>query len=92
MQKAKTWIRIRTTLPLQFFAQKHELSLRAAKIILYSNGPSRVACDGAALAFLEAVANHQSMLRSGSLPRRWRNTPRPEARNTATRFLGRSAR
>jgi hypothetical protein len=61
MQKAKTLDPDSDhSYPLEFFAQKHELSLRAAKIILYSNGPSRVACDAAALAFLEAMANHRS--------------------------------
>jgi hypothetical protein len=37
------------------FAAEHGLSMRAAEIILYSNGPSRVACDAAAKAFLAAV-------------------------------------
>ena len=39
-----------------FFAEKHGLSLRAAKIVLYSNGPSRTMCDAAAKAFREALA------------------------------------
>ncbi|MES0108385.1 hypothetical protein [Mesorhizobium sp. M0013] len=39
-----------------FFAEKHGLSLKAAEVILYSNGPSRIACDAAARAFLAALA------------------------------------
>jgi hypothetical protein len=41
---------------LEFFAEKHGLSLKAAKVILYSNGPSRTMCDAAAKAFAAAVA------------------------------------
>jgi hypothetical protein len=41
---------------VEFFAEKHGLSLKAAKVILYSNGPSRVMCDAAAKAFVAAVA------------------------------------
>ena len=39
-----------------FFAEKHGLTLKAARVILYSNGPSRSMCDAAARAFMEAVA------------------------------------
>lgn len=39
-----------------FFAEKHGLTLRAAKIILCSNGPSRTMCDAAARAFVAALA------------------------------------
>ena len=38
------------------FAQKHGLSERAAEVVLFSNGPSRTACDAAARAFKVAVA------------------------------------
>jgi len=38
------------------FAVKHGLTLKAAEIVLSSNGPSRAACDAAARAFNEAVA------------------------------------
>ncbi|ESZ14947.1 hypothetical protein X735_15230 [Mesorhizobium sp. L2C085B000] len=38
-----------------FFADKHGLSLKAAEIILVSNGPSHNACDAAARAFLAAL-------------------------------------
>lgn len=38
------------------FAVKHGLTLKAAEIVLFSNGPSRTACDAAARAFNEAVA------------------------------------
>jgi len=41
---------------LNFFADKHGLSIQAAKIILTANGPSRIACDAAASTFLAAVA------------------------------------
>jgi hypothetical protein len=41
---------------VEFFAKKHGLSLRAAKVILFSNGPSRTMCDAAAKAFVAAVA------------------------------------
>jgi hypothetical protein len=37
-------------------ADKYGLSEKAAGIILYSNGPSRVACDAGARAFLAAQA------------------------------------
>ena len=40
----------------ELFADKHGLTLRQARVILYSNGPSRTMCDAAARAFLEAVA------------------------------------
>ena len=42
--------------PMGFFAEKHGLSLKAAEVILYSNGPSQIACDAAARAFLTALA------------------------------------
>ena len=38
------------------FAEKHGLTVRAAEIVLISNGPSKVACDAAARAFKEAVS------------------------------------
>ncbi|WP_189526200.1 hypothetical protein [Mesorhizobium sp. M7A.F.Ca.ET.027.03.2.1] len=38
------------------FAEKYGLTLRSAQILLFVNGPSRVACDAAARAFNEAVA------------------------------------
>ena len=38
------------------FAGKHGLTIRAAEIILFTNGPSKVACDAVARAFLHAVA------------------------------------
>ncbi len=40
------------------FAKKHGLTIRAADAVLFANGPSRIACDAAALAFLCAVAAH----------------------------------
>ncbi|QND68887.1 hypothetical protein HB777_23840 [Mesorhizobium loti] len=36
------------------FANKHGLALQAARVILAANGPSRIACDAAAKAFLVA--------------------------------------
>jgi hypothetical protein len=41
--------------PVAFFAEKHGLSLKAAEVILFSNGPSHNACDAAARAFLGAL-------------------------------------
>jgi hypothetical protein len=41
---------------LATFAEKHGLDVRAAELLLFAKGPSRVACDAAALAFLAAVA------------------------------------
>ncbi|QKD01487.1 hypothetical protein [Mesorhizobium loti] len=41
---------------VEAFAEKHGLTLKAADVILLANGPSRVACDAAAKAFLAAVA------------------------------------
>ena len=41
---------------IEGFAEKHGLTLKAADVILLANGPSRVACDAAARAFLAAVA------------------------------------
>jgi hypothetical protein len=38
------------------FAEKHGLTVRAAKVVLISNGPSKIACDAAARAFKEAVS------------------------------------
>ncbi|MER9297361.1 hypothetical protein NKI38_12830 [Mesorhizobium sp. M0621] len=40
------------------FAKKHGLTIRAADAVLFAKGPSRTACDAAALAFLCAVAAH----------------------------------
>ncbi|RWC28371.1 hypothetical protein [Mesorhizobium sp.] len=37
------------------FAEKHGLTERAAEVLLVANGPSRVACDAAANAFIQAV-------------------------------------
>jgi hypothetical protein len=42
--------------PMGIFAEKHGLSLKAAEVILYNNGPSQIACDAAARAFLAALA------------------------------------
>jgi hypothetical protein len=41
---------------VEFFAEKHGLTLKAAEVILHSNGPSRAMCDAAARAFLAALA------------------------------------
>ena len=38
------------------FAEKHGITIRAAEIVLMSNGPSKAACDAAARAFKEAVS------------------------------------
>ncbi|WP_457155369.1 hypothetical protein [Mesorhizobium sp. P5_C1] len=38
------------------FAKKHGLTIPAADAVLFAKGPSRPACDAAALAFLCAVA------------------------------------
>ena len=40
------------------FAKKHGLTIRAADAVLFANGPSRIACDTAALALLCAVAQY----------------------------------
>ena len=40
---------------VESFAEKYGMTLKAAKVVLYVNGPSRVACDAAARAFSEAV-------------------------------------
>jgi len=40
----------------EHFAAKHGLTLKAARIILTANGPSRQRCDASARAFLDAVA------------------------------------
>ena len=37
------------------FAGKHGLTIRAAEIILFTNDPSKVACDAVARAFRNAV-------------------------------------
>jgi hypothetical protein len=37
------------------FAAKHGLTAKAAEVILLANGPSRVACDAAARAFVQAI-------------------------------------
>ncbi|WP_245462932.1 MULTISPECIES: hypothetical protein [unclassified Mesorhizobium] len=42
------------------FASKHGLSEKSATIILNLYGPSRPACDAAAVAFKEAVAQRQA--------------------------------
>ncbi|QKD06440.1 hypothetical protein [Mesorhizobium loti] len=41
---------------IETFAEKYGLTLKAADVILLANGPSRVACDAAAKAFLAALA------------------------------------
>ncbi|GLR42912.1 hypothetical protein [Mesorhizobium amorphae] len=38
------------------FAKKYGLTIPAADAVLFAKGPSRTACDAAALAFLCAVA------------------------------------
>ncbi|MCV3209985.1 hypothetical protein OHD62_19270 [Mesorhizobium sp. YC-39] len=38
------------------FAEKYGLTQKAAEVILFSNGPSKIACDAAARAFRAAVA------------------------------------
>lgn len=38
------------------FAAKHGLTMKAAQVILQTNGPSREKCDAGARAFLKAVA------------------------------------
>ena len=38
------------------FARKHGLTIQAADAMLFAKGPSREACDAAALAFLCAIA------------------------------------
>ncbi len=53
---------------VEFFAQKHGLSLKAAKVILYSNGPSRTMCDAAAKAFVAAVAARRNEQETPRLP------------------------
>ncbi|AZO08714.1 MULTISPECIES: hypothetical protein [unclassified Mesorhizobium] len=40
------------------FARKHGLTVPVADAVLFAKGPSRVACDTAALAFLCAVAQY----------------------------------
>ncbi|CAN7324565.1 hypothetical protein [Mesorhizobium sp. LjNodule214] len=40
------------------FAQKHGLTIPAADAVLFAKGPSRTACDAAAMAFLCAVAQY----------------------------------
>ncbi|AZO47912.1 MAG: hypothetical protein EOS58_18310 [Mesorhizobium sp.] len=40
------------------FAKKHGLTVPAADAVLFAKGPSRKACDAAALAFLCAVAQY----------------------------------
>ncbi|MFK0693239.1 hypothetical protein ACFX5Q_34755 [Mesorhizobium sp. IMUNJ 23033] len=41
---------------LTSFATKHGLTIPVADAVLFAKGPSRAACDAAALAFLCAVA------------------------------------
>ncbi|MER8395174.1 hypothetical protein NKH10_25350 [Mesorhizobium sp. M1340] len=43
---------------LTSFAKKHGLTLPGADAVLFAKGPSRTACDTAALAFLCAVATY----------------------------------
>ncbi|TIS22441.1 hypothetical protein [Mesorhizobium sp.] len=40
------------------FARKHGLTIPIADAVLFAKGPSRAACDTAALAFLCAVAQY----------------------------------
>lgn len=40
------------------FAKKHGLTIPVADAVLFAKGPSRTACDTAALAFLCAVAQY----------------------------------
>ncbi len=40
------------------FAKKHGLTIPVADAVLFAKGPSRAACDTAALAFLCAVAQY----------------------------------
>ncbi|BCH10448.1 hypothetical protein MesoLj131c_47060 [Mesorhizobium sp. 131-3-5] len=49
---------------IEAFAEKHGLTLKAADVILLANGPSRVACDAAAKAFLAAVAGRTHSLKA----------------------------
>jgi hypothetical protein len=47
-----------------FLAEKHGLTLEAAKVIITANGPSRLACDASAKFFAEAVAaRHRQWMR-----------------------------
>jgi hypothetical protein len=39
------------------FARRHGLTIPAAEAVIFAKGPSREACDAAALAFLCAVAS-----------------------------------
>jgi hypothetical protein len=50
----------------EFFADKHGLTLKAARVVLYSNGPSRRMCDAAARAFLKALSLRQGQLQRKS--------------------------
>ncbi|MER8759458.1 hypothetical protein NKH69_27985 [Mesorhizobium sp. M0976] len=43
---------------LTSFAKKHGLALPIADAVLFAKGPSRTACDTAALAFLCAIATY----------------------------------
>lgn len=45
-----------TPYDVESFAEKYGMTLKAAKVVLYANGPSKIACDAAARAFNEAVA------------------------------------
>ncbi|TIP07539.1 MAG: hypothetical protein E5X73_36420 [Mesorhizobium sp.] len=62
---------------VEFFARKHGLSLKAARVILYSNGPSRTMCDAAAKAFVAAVAvrEEDNNARRGDCPSCGGNEP-----------------
>ncbi|MGX5830054.1 hypothetical protein [Mesorhizobium sp. 43Arga] len=46
--------------PVDEFASKHGLSEKSATVILNLYGPSRPACDAAAVAFKEAVIQRQA--------------------------------
>ena len=41
------------------FAKRHGLSEHAAKVVIAANGPSRVACDAAARAFVAALTERK---------------------------------
>ncbi|RJT34319.1 hypothetical protein D3227_23835 [Mesorhizobium waimense] len=45
------------------FAQKYGLTIPAADAVLFAKGPSRTACDAAALAFLCAIAARKQSAR-----------------------------
>ncbi|PZV36318.1 hypothetical protein [Mesorhizobium kowhaii] len=46
------------------FAQKYGLTIPIADAVLFAKGPSRTACEAAALAFLCAIAAHAKKQRA----------------------------